>query len=139
MATIGKNYKSGRTFDEVLALIKRDLKDALPKGVKISVRKDRSLYIDAFSVCVMQAPEEVMKWYTCSDYENSERYISFVHPQPRHHRMTDYGVKLFDIIEEVILSYYYNDSDVMRDYFDVNFYYEMGAGRFQKPFRVVSE
>ncbi len=139
MATIGKNYKSGRTFDEVLALIKRDLKDALPKGVKISVRKDRTLYIDAFSVCVMQAPEELMKWYLCGDYENSERYISFVHPGARYRLMTDFGVKIFDIIEEVIKSYHYDDSDVMRDYFDTNFYYEMGAGRFQKPFRVVSE
>ena len=139
MTTIGKNYKSGRTIDEVLALVKRDLRDALPKGVKISVRKDRGLYIDAFSVSVMQAPDEVMKWHTCGDYENAERYISFIHPQPRHYCMTDYGIKIFDIIEEVIKSYHYDDSDVMRDYFDTNFYYEMGAGRFQKPFKVVSK
>jgi len=139
MATTGKNYKSGRTFDEVLALVKRDLKDALPEGVKISVRKDRTLYIDAFSVCVMQAPEELMKWHLCGDYECTEREISFVHPDARKRLMTDYGVRIFGIIEEVIKSYHYDDSDVMRDYFDTNFYYEMGAGRFQKPFKVVSK
>lgn len=135
MATIGKNYKSGRTFDEVLALIKRDLRDALPKGVKISVRREVSTYADKIDVRVMSAPEEVVDWQKCSQYEQEERYIHFIWPR----NLTAFGEKVFTLIQSIILSYRYNDSDIMTDYFDTNFYYEMGAGRFQKPFRVVGK
>jgi hypothetical protein len=135
MTTIGKNYKSGRTFDEVLALVKRDLRDALPKGVKISVRKEGCTYTNKIDVRVMSAPEEVLDWQKCTQYEREERYAHFIWPR----NLTAFGEKVFGVIQRVILSYRYDDSDIMTDYFDTNFYYEMGAGRFQKPFKVVSK
>lgn len=81
MTTIGKNYKSGRTFDEVLALVKRDLRDALPKGVKISVRKEGCTYTNKIDVRVMSAPEEVLDWQKCTQYEREERYAHFIWPR----------------------------------------------------------
>ena len=55
----------------------------------------------------------------------------------RDERLTDRALEVMENVRSYIMSYNYDNSDAMTDYFDTNFYLHMGIGRYDKPFEVV--
>ena len=48
--------------------------------------------------------------------------------------LTEQGHNLFKRVCEMVNHYNYNDSDIQTDYFDVNFYFHLNSGQWNKPY-----
>ena len=54
-------------------------------------------------------------------------------------KLTERAKAMFINIHEYLNSYNYDDSDSMTDYFDTNFYEDLGVGVWNKPFKIVEK
>ena len=53
--------------------------------------------------------------------------------------LTKQGYDLFKRVCEIVNHYNYNDSDIQTDYFDVNFYFHLNIGQWNKPYVLEEE
>lgn len=54
----------------------------------------------------------------------------------RDKELTDWARAVLLDVNDCISSYHYDDCDGMIDYFDVNFYYDLAVGKWDKPYTV---
>jgi len=53
--------------------------------------------------------------------------------------LTEQGHNLFKRVCQMVNHYNYNDSDIQTDYFDVNFYFHLNIGQWNKPYILEEE
>jgi len=53
--------------------------------------------------------------------------------------LNEKGMELFQFVNKLICAYNYDDSDGQIDYFNTNFYYDIGIGRWNKAFTLITK
>jgi Large polyvalent protein associated domain 29 len=144
----GANYNSSLSTKDITAII-RDYVKTNYKDCKFSVTKrDNSI-----NVSLMSAPFDVFATPDVSmmrgddfrygaDYfmSNWTNAIARGHHGVNHYYindsklLTDKAKAMFTDITKFMNGYNYDDSDIMTDYFNTNFYMNLAIGKWDKPF-----
>ena len=127
--------------------IRNELKKELPQ-YKFSVVRDHH---SSVSIALMKGP-------AFNDYEYFDRYNNTIttanlsdgeHHQINQFHLEDfYGKENADILSKIDTisrtapaknggKVWYNDSDIMTDYFDIAYYVHISVGKWNKPYEVV--
>lgn len=122
----GRNYK-GQHAPEIVELVRAWLKETYP-GYKFSVRRENyhSIHI------------QLMK----ADFEAFTKESGKVQGDVNHYHigsdksLTDRAKDVMVNICDFIMSYNFDDSDPMTDYFHTNFYLTLGIGSYKQPYKV---
>uniref|UniRef100_A0AB33IU96 J domain-containing protein n=1 Tax=Prevotella sp. GTC17253 TaxID=3236793 RepID=A0AB33IU96_9BACT len=121
----GRNYK-GQRVPEIADLIRTWLRETYPR-YRFSVTRDGYGSIRIF---LMSADFEPFAKDSGIIYHDVNQYhIDSV--------LTDRAREVMSNIRDFAMSYNYDNSDVMTDYFDTNFYLSLGIGKYNKPYKVV--
>ena len=137
----GRNYDRSLDTAEIAKRIRKEITSlkkngtvrGLPRDAKISVRIDRFSGGSSIDVIVKYLPYNPLnvdrvKW----EKENPHTYVGSLHSMDAaYHRYNEDGRALKEFLEELLNSYNRDNSDIMTDYFDVNFY---GHVRFDYTF-----
>ena len=111
-----------------MEIIRSWLKETYPK-YKFSVRRDRYSSID---VTLMSA-----------DFEAFTKESGYIHHSVNHYwiekekGLTDRAREVMTNVRDFVMSYNYDNSDPMTDYFCTNFYLTLGIGKWSTPYKVV--
>jgi hypothetical protein len=97
------------------------------KGVKLSVTTE----YDHISVELLQAP-----WPAFTTSEKHAQINPYYYKE--WDQLTMEAKVFFQMVDEIINKYYYDNSDPMTDYFDCAFYYGYGVGKWDKDFKIVN-
>lgn len=119
-----KNYKDIKTIAKE---IRTELKKAY-KGFKFSVTIERYSMGQSLTVNVMEAPFQI-----CEDGSTSKQ-VNHVWLE-KSELFTQKGKALLKKITEIANRDNWDNSDSMTDYFDVNFYFHLEVGKWNKPFQ----
>ena len=122
----GRNYK-GQHTPEVVELVRAWLKETYPR-YKFSVRRENynSIYIKLMSADFEAFTKESGKVQDTINHYNIER-----NPD-----LTDRAKEVMMNVCDFVMSYNFDDSDAMTDYFHTNFYLTLGIGSYRKPYKV---
>lgn len=124
---VGEKYDreaAYRPAAEIAKDIRRDLKQAVAEGrlpgapTKYSVRVDNYSMGRSIDVEIQEWPGVVERTETFEDGHTCRRY-------------TDEAQEVMKVVQQIRQAYNYDRSDVMTDYFDVNFY---GSVTFESEF-----
>lgn len=124
----GSRYDIHRTTKEVAAEIRAYVKRAYP-DCKFSVTTHYASMCSEISVVLMSGPYEALKGEKKSHSIN-EYYIT------EDDDLTEWARAVMIDVNDCIKSYRWSDCDGMTDYFDVNFWYDIGIGKWDKPYTV---
>lgn len=123
---------------EIAKEVRRELKNKFPK-CKFSVLAKSASMCDALIVRVMSAPEPVtvgnvshtgLNEYTLkNDYDEENPICNGV-------ELTKYGWELLKQVCEISNKRNWDNSDSQIDYFDVNYYFSLYIGKWDKAFKV---
>ena len=122
----GRNYK-GQHAPEIVGLVRAWLKETYP-GYKFSVRRENC---HSIHIRLMKA-----------DFEAFTKESGKVQGDVNHHHihsdksLTDRAKDVMVNICDFIMSYNFDDSDPMTDYFHTNFYLTLGIGSYKQPYKV---
>lgn len=113
--------KTEKSTKEIAKEIKSEIQKI--KGVKLSVKSE----YNSIDVCVMQAPFAVL---------TSGLQYSQINPYRFNEsdKLTKEGKTLFNLIDEIIKKYYWDESDPVTDYFFSAFYYYYSVGKWDTGF-----
>lgn len=123
----GSKYE-GQSSPEIVIIIRQWLKDTYPK-YKFSVRREG---YSSIHVSLMSA-----------DFEAFTKESGLVHTSLNHYRierekgLTDRAREVMLNVKNFVMSYNFDDSDPMTDYFCTNFYLTLGIGKWSAPYKVV--
>lgn len=120
----GCNYNRNLYNKDIAVLLRSFVKKAFPT-CKFSIRSDSY----TINVDLMKAD-----FNPCAEDFELSHGTCCVHKYDGNSHLSEYGAFVFKKIVEFLDSYRYDDSDSMIDYFDTNFYFYMGIGRYGKPF-----
>lgn len=122
----GRNYK-GQHTPEVVELVRAWLKETYPK-YKFSVRRENynSIYIKLMSADFEAFTKESGKIQDTINHYNIGRNSD----------LTDRAKEVMLNVCDFVMSYNFDDSDAMTDYFHTNFYLTLGIGSYKKPYKV---
>ena len=123
----GRNYKLERTTKECAEEIRSYLKKAYP-DCKFSVTTHYASMCSSISVYLMSGPYAALK--TKDRYSVNEHYLD------KDTEMTEWAKAVIIDANDVIQSYRFSDCDGMIDYFNVNFWYDLGIGKWDKPYQI---
>ena len=121
----GRNYK-GQHAPEIVGLVRAWLKETYP-GYKFSVRRENC---HSIHIRLMKA-----------DFEAFTKESGKVQGDVNHHHihsdksLTDRAKEVMMNICDFIMSYNFDDSDPMTDYFHTNFYLTLGIGSYNQPYK----
>lgn len=122
----GRNYK-GQHAPEIVELVRAWLKETYP-GYKFSVRREdyHSIHIrlmkadfEAFTKESGKIQGDINRYHIASDRS-----------------LTDRAKEVMGNVRDFVMSYNYDGSDPMTDYFDTNFYLTLGIGSYRQPYRM---
>ncbi len=122
----GRNYK-GQHAPEIVELVRAWLKETYP-GYKFSVRREN---YHSIHIRLMKA-----------DFEAFTKESGKVQDDINHHHihsdksLTDRAKEVMLNVCDFIMSYNFDDSDAMTDYFHTNFYLTLAIGSYRKPYKV---
>ena len=122
----GRNY-NGQMRGEIVEIIRKWLKETYP-GYKFSVRRENC---HSIHIRLMKA-----------DFEAFTKESGKVQGDVNHHHiasdksLTDRAKDVMMNICDFIMSYNFDDSDPMTDYFHTNFYLTLGIGSYKQPYKV---
>ncbi|MDB8946276.1 LPD29 domain-containing protein, partial [Parabacteroides merdae] len=122
----GRNYK-GQHAPEIVELIRAWFRETYP-GYKFSVRRENC---HSIHIRLMKA-----------DFEAFTKESGKVQGDVNHHHiasdksLTDRAKDVMMNIYDFIMSYNFDDSDPMTDYFHTNFYLTLGIGSYKQPYKV---
>ena len=122
----GRNYK-GQHAPEIVGLVRAWLKETYPK-YRFSVR--RSGY-SSINIRLMTA-----------DFEAFTKESGKVQGDINHYHiasdksLTDRAKEVMTNVRDFVMSYNFDDSDPMTDYFCTNFYLTLGVGNYKQPYKV---
>ena len=120
----GDNYSSSLSNTDIAKRIREFLKKAFPK-CRFSVTSN----IYEIDVYLMKGDfNPFAETYDKKHISVNHYYID------DNNEITDYAKSMFKIINRFICSYRYDDSDSSIDYFNTNFYYNLGIGKYGKEF-----
>lgn len=125
---VGSRYK-GQNNDEILDSIRQWLKETYPR-CKFSVRYSN---YSTFHINLITADFEVFT----EDNNNLMRYGINHYHLDKDTTLTERAREVLTNVNNYIMSYNFDDSDPMTDYFCTNFYLYLGIGRHDRPFEVV--
>lgn len=129
----GENYSLYRTTKEITALIREGIKQMYPL-TKWSVSFESYSGGSTIHVALMEAPYNVFREETKSGHiQVNEYYLE------QEDRLTEQALIMFIKVNDLIKSYRYSDCDGQIDYFDVNFWYNLNVGKWNKPFKIVEK
>ena len=130
-----------QTIKEIASEIRNELKKEFPE-YKFSVTKD----VHTITVSLMEAPEspfsKMTQWgsYDGKDYEFDGEYAQLNHyhlaERCNGYYLTKSAVKLLEKVVKISNKKNWDRSDLMTDYFDVNYYFNLQIGKWNKPFKV---
>lgn len=123
----GRNYKSSRTTKECAEEIRAYLKRAYP-DCKFSVTTHYASMCSEIRVYLMSGPYPALKG---KDHKDLNYFY-----MNDNEDLTEWGKAVMIDVNDCIKSYHFSDCDGMIDYFDVNFYYDIGVGRWDKPYQI---
>ena len=123
----GRNY-NGQSSSEIVVIIRKWLKETYPR-YKFSVRHERysSIYVTLMN----------------ADFEAFTKESGLVHASLNHYRierengLTDRAREVMLNVKDFVMSYNFDDSDPMTDYFCTNFYLSLSIGKWSAPYKVV--
>ena len=122
----GRNYK-GQHAPEIVEPLRAWLKDTYP-GYRFSVRREN---YHSIHIRLMKA-----------DFEAFTKESGKVHGDVNHYNissdntLTDRAKEVMQNVCDFVMSYNFDDSDPMTDYFHINFYLTLGIGSYRQPYRV---
>lgn len=122
----GKNYK-GQMRGEIVEIVRSWLKDSYP------------LY--QFSV-TQNGYRSINIYLIKADFEAFTKESGYIHKEinPYHIEkdtsLTERAREVMRNVYDFVMSYNYDNSDAMTDYFDTNFYLTLGIGRYNKPYKM---
>lgn len=124
----GKNYNLYLTTKEITAKIREYVKKAYP-DCKFSVSFSSYSGGSTISVALVSGPYEALlngaKHIQVNNY-----YVE------REDRATEWAKAVMMDVNDFIKSYRFSDCDGMIDYFNVNFWYDLEIGKWNKPYTV---
>lgn len=123
----GSNYHE-QSAPEIVEQIRKWLRETYPRyKFSVSRKNYNSLYI-----YLMQADFE--PFVSGSKYKDTKEYYG----RGRYDKeMTARANEVLAAVWDYAMSYNYDNSDAMTDYFDTNFYLTMGIGNYRKAYKVV--
>ena len=124
----GSRYEMGRSTKDIAAAIRAYVKKAYP-DCKFSVTTHYASMCSEISVATVAGPYEALK-------DGSSRHDVNYYYIERDEILTDWARAVMIDVNDCIKSYRWSDCDSMTDYFDVNFYYSLGVGKWDKPYTV---
>lgn len=122
----GRNYK-GQHAPEIVELTRTWLKETYPR-YRFSVRRENC---HSIHVRLMKA-----------DFEAFTKESGKVQDEINHYNiasdksLTDRAKEVMTNICDFVMSYNFDDSDPMTDYFNTNFYLTLGIGSYKQPYKV---
>lgn len=124
----GSRYEMGRSTKDIAAAIRAYVKKAYP-DCKFSVTTHYASMCSEISVSMVSGPYEALK-------DGGSRHDVNYYYIERDEVLTDWARAVMIDVNDCIKSYRRSDCDSMIDYFDVNFYYSLGVGKWDKPYTV---
>lgn len=120
----GRNYK-GQHAPEIVELVRTWLKETYPR-YRFSVRRENynSIYIKLMSADFEAFTKESGKVQDTINHYNIEW-----NPD-----LTDRAKEVMMNVCDFVMSYNFDDSNAMTDYFHTNFYLTLGIGSYRKPY-----
>lgn len=122
----GKNYK-GQSNSEITTTLRKWLKETYPR-YRFSVTMEHGSSIRIYLISADFAP------FLPESKKKCNMRVNHYHIE-KDEDLTDRAKEVLINIRGFIMSYNYDDSDVMTDYHNTNFYLTMGIGTHQKPFK----
>lgn len=122
----GRNYK-GQHAPEIVELVRDWLKETYP-GYKFSVRRDN---YNSIHIRLMKA-----------DFEAFTKESGKIQGDINHYSissdnsLTDRAKEVMMNVCDFVMSYNFDDSDPMTDYFCTNFYLTLGIGSYKQPYKM---
>lgn len=123
----GKNYK-GQGCKEIVEIIRAWLKETYPRY--------------QFSVTLNGGYMSINIYLIKADFEAFTKESGYIHKDinpyyiDKEMDLTDRAREVMHNVYSFAMSYNYDDSDAMTDYFDTNFYLTLGIGRQDKPYKM---
>lgn len=121
----GRNYK-GQHAPEIVEIVRKWLKESYPR-YKFSVRRNG---YSSIHVSLMQADFEAFTKDSGFIYKDVSRFSIDADKN-----LTDRAKEVMKNVCDFVMSYNYDDSDPMTDYFDTNFYLTLTIGKYSKPYK----
>ena len=123
----GRNYQ-GQHAPEIVELVRNWMKETYPK-YKFSVSRH---HYNSIHIYLVKADFEAFK---------KDKGIVFHHDVNHYNidgdqTLTDRAKEVMKNVCDFVMSYNFDDSDPMTDYFCTNFYLTLGVGTYKKPYEV---
>lgn len=118
------------TTKNIAKKIREELKASLP-DCKFSVRTEYFSLGSAIHIALMSTESSPFAdGSVMGDMQINNYYIN------ENSKLSDFGKQTMIQVNEIVRNYHRDDSDIMTDYFNCNFYYHLRIGRWDKPFQV---
>lgn len=133
-----------RLLTEITKTIRAELKRQFP-DCKFSVRVENGI---AITVSLMTAPASPFEMLvTVNGHEHSGEYAQLNHYHIKQdafrkhwisngYYLTEQAVGMLNVVIEISNCENWDNSDLMTDYFDVNYYFHLEIGKWNRPFVV---
>ena len=123
----GRNYQ-GQHTPEIMELVRNWMKETYPK-YKFSVSRH---HYNSIHIYLVKADFEAFR---------KDKGVVFHHDVNHYHIdnddiLTDRAKEVMKNVCDFVMSYNFDDSDPMTDYFCTNFYLTLGVGTYKKPYKV---
>lgn len=137
---MSRSYKDINTISKE---VKHNLHKEFP-GTKWSVRIQKYSGGRSMSVDLMEAPFEVFSDPETGDPGMGKKGYAQVNHywlgEPGHSEyLTPKAIQVLKKATRIANSDNWDNSDIQTDYFDVNYYFSLGVGQWDKPFKVVEQ
>ena len=152
METLTKMQKIEMGTKEIAIKIRMQLKQEFPACVFSVVMKSFSGGSE-INVSLMSAPFEVFD--KSKPFDMNGNQINWNHAQLNEysfsslhnftsekgysngHYLTEQTWRIMQRICKIVNQFNYDESDIQTDYFNVNFYFHLGIGKWDKPFKTI--
>lgn len=132
-----------KTLKQISKEIRQELKAQFPDH-KFSVRKEHGI---AIAVALMEAPESPFaNLETTTGHTHEGEYAQLNHYHIKQdwegnwvsngYYLTAEAAQLLNQVVDIGNRDNWDNSDLMTDYFDVNYYFHLAVGKWDKPFTV---
>ena len=127
----GRNYDINLSTKDIAQRIRDYVKTSYP-DCKFSITTHYASMCSEISVVLMSGPYAAL--VNGKDHKGVNQYYV-----ERDEELTDWARAVMLDVNDCIRSYHYDDCDGMIDYFDVNFFYDLAVGKWDKPYAVTNK
>ena len=130
-----KSEKINLNIKDIAKAVRADLKAKHPK-CKFSVTIERYAGGQSMTVALMSAPFAALA-KDCEDADRGYTQVNLYHMDTQT-QLTEKARKVMTDAKAAMSNFNYDESDIMTDYFNVNFYMHVTVGKWDKPFNNTS-